>query len=101
MPHDIRDEYDKMEFGAYALTDRRPFAPPGTKPKWTRTRPFDVTHVTLDLTFKRLEDRSFSGLCVELPVCLYLLAGLGAFLPQSPRLVRPAQHSRVVAPMWP
>jgi aminopeptidase N len=63
MPHDIHDEYDKMEFGAYALTDRRPFAPPGTKPKWTRTRPFDVTHVKLDLTFKRLEDRTCSGFC--------------------------------------
>jgi aminopeptidase N len=63
MPHDILDEYDRMELGAYALTDRRPFAPPGTKPKWTRTRPFDVTHVKLDLTFKRLEDRTFNGLC--------------------------------------
>ena len=63
MPHDIFFEYDKMEFGAYALSDRKPFAPPDTKPARTRSRPFDVTHVKLDLNFKRLEDKSFKGLC--------------------------------------
>ncbi len=63
MPHDIFDKYDKMEFGAYSLSDRRPFAPPGTKPTWTRSRPFDVVHIKLDLTFERLQDESFKGLC--------------------------------------
>lgn len=63
MPHDIIEEYDKMEIGAYALSDRRPFSPPGTEPSWTRSRPFDVIHIKLDLTFKRLEDKSFKGLC--------------------------------------
>ena len=52
-----------MEFGAYTLGDRKPFAAPGTDPKWTRTLPFKVIHVKLNLTFKQLEDRSFSGLC--------------------------------------
>ena len=63
MTPDIFDDYDKMEFGAYALSDRKPFAPPGTEPSWKRSRPFDITHVKLDLTFKRLEDESFKGRC--------------------------------------
>ncbi len=63
MPDDITDAFDRMEFGAYSHGEHKPFAAPGTAPQWTRKLPFKVTHVKLNLTFKRLEDRSFSGLC--------------------------------------